>query len=52
MTNVPWQLQRERAFDEGAGRGSVLFVDYKNVSFFGQPLESIFAVLRLSSNAQ
>lgn len=32
--------------------GSTLFVDYKNVSFFGQLLESIFAVLRLSSNGQ
>lgn len=54
MTNVSWQLHRERSFDwgGGAGRDSVLFVDYKNVSFFGQLLESIFAVLRLSSNAQ
>lgn len=32
--------------------GSTLFVDYKNVSSFGQLLESIFAVLRLSSNGQ
>lgn len=30
--------------------GSALFVDYKNVSSSGQLLESIFAVLRLSSN--
>lgn len=32
--------------------GSTLFVDCKNVSSFGQLLESIFAVLRLSSNGQ
>lgn len=32
--------------------GSTVFVDCKNVSSFGQLLESIFAVLRLSSNAQ
>lgn len=36
---------------QGSGRGLVGFVDYKNVSSFGQLLESIFAVLRQSSNA-
>lgn len=46
------RAEKEPGRDMAFAGGSTLFVDYKNVSSFGQLLESIFVVLRLSSNAQ